>query len=373
MYSDAAAFAVMLACLRDDATEAGRLLEQEAVDPESLYLEASWHRMRPALFTMMRSLEDRGSLPGKYKAKGGLLERLREYVDRNRLMHLRRAAEFFAIREKLSVIGVVPVPFKGFRLASAYYGDMGLRESSDLDVLIRPGQLAELVPLMKAAGYVSEMGDREQPLSHILALGPEYNMDLWEGDRRLHVEFHWTIAGPPFTTPFYYDRLGSLMEEVDWQGRRFVAFTPGGELLAAAMHHGGKEQWVRLYQLLDLWRIFAAAPGGDWSVALDWARAQGVSRMLLVGVALMERVLGVAAPAVLSAAAAEASVQRLAAGRYARLFTPEKGARPGFFSSGSWYRIRVRDSLAGRCAVALGIPGHFLRRARLKLLRMMKI
>src|SRR5208282_2899895 len=70
---------------------------------------------------------------------------------------LRLTAELFRLLDLLERHAIPALPFKGPVLASALYGDLAMRESCDLDVLVRSSDLAGAKRAMLASGYTTDL------------------------------------------------------------------------------------------------------------------------------------------------------------------------------------------------------------------------
>lgn len=83
--------------------------------------------------------------------------------------------------------GIRLVPLKGAILAEALYGDLGARDSSDLDLLVAPEHLDRAVTLLKALGWL-EHDFGEEPAGQLPVLHRElYHPGLPP------VEVHWRV------------------------------------------------------------------------------------------------------------------------------------------------------------------------------------
>jgi hypothetical protein len=125
--------------------------------------------------------------------EGGRLPRsFREAVDRSVEVTRRRGAvqATIAMRwtEKLEAAGIACLPIKGPLLGQRLFGDLGLRASGDVDLLVAPGDLWETAAIVRADGFAA-------PRDRLSADGlPERHLHLDDPSGRLDaVEVHWRI------------------------------------------------------------------------------------------------------------------------------------------------------------------------------------
>jgi hypothetical protein len=205
---------------------------------------------------------------------------------------LRLTGELTRILQMLETAGVMAAPFKGPTLAAAAYGDIALRQYSDLDIMIRPSDWPRACEALVRAGYVPEYsvcGRRQQAL---LATG--YECAFRHEQMRTVVEIQWALLPRFYAVHARTDDLLVRSRFNDVQGYRLRALDPHDLLLAASVH-AAKHLWRRLCWLLDVVQIFRTQ-SLDWTVARARARQWGVERMVLAGFALAHRLLDVELP-----------------------------------------------------------------------------
>ena len=139
---------VLLLLCRTDLTsremdQIGKRLGQ--VDWDKLMLKATLHGVAPTVYLHLRRL--RQPLPGDVRA------RLRHLYISNLLHNLRLKARLEEVVSLLNTKGVWPIPLKGVFWAEHLHGDIGLRPSSDIDLLVRRADLPLVMREVRRAGY----------------------------------------------------------------------------------------------------------------------------------------------------------------------------------------------------------------------------
>ena len=120
------------------------VIEEEKVDWNFLLQLASWHKVTPLLY---RSLQ---------AAPEPVLIRLKTYV-RSALVHsLLLTGELLRLLKRFEAQGIPAIPLKGPALASFLYGDMALRQSVDIDILLRQEYIPAARRLLLSLGYQPE-------------------------------------------------------------------------------------------------------------------------------------------------------------------------------------------------------------------------
>jgi hypothetical protein len=222
---------------------------------------------------------------------------------------LRMTAELLRIVDALGAEGIAVLPYKGPLLGLVAYGDLALRRSSDLDVLIHPADMARAIAALAPLGYRN--ADRMSPAQAAWFLRADGDVSVVHDDTGLLVELHAYATtrrlGP---TPGFAE-LWERRKDLQVAGRRVPALDAHDQLLLLALH-GTKHGWRKLEWLAGfaslaarnpdaLERLIAAAPSGARALRLACALSAS-----LLSVELPERVRhAVAADAAANALAAQ--------------------------------------------------------------------
>ena len=256
----------------------------------------------PIRWSVLHGLADHhGVLPILTQATVGLedqvpseaLAALKQSYQANLRRALLLSREFVSIVDKLSQAGLAFMPYKGLALAETVYGDIALRQSGDIDLLIHAADLPRVRELMAELGYLPHQmfsADQEQAY---LRSGYECAFDGPAGKNLL--EAQWAIQ------PRFY----AIDLEMEGLFRRAVIARIAGveirtlgieDLFVVLTLHAAKHVWGKLIWLCDLARI-AAMPTLDWKCIGEQARELGIVRILRVTLRLAEKLLDTPLPA----------------------------------------------------------------------------
>ena len=298
----------LLACVRACIHAQGAHIPPET-DWAELQRLASHHGVAPLVYR---------ALPEPYATQ--LRERERERIR----WGLRLTAALLRLLDLLERHAIPALPFKGPALAFALYGDATMRESCDLDVLVRAEDLANAKRSMLAAGYTTDLpSDAAHEAAYLRA---RYELHFTAPDGGVPIEIHQAFLAPSYCLPFDYKALWRRLEPQALCGRE-VPMLPPGDLLLILCAHGAKHSWTELSALCDIARLLVIY--GDrivWRALLGQARRLGAGRILLLGLILAADLLEVPVPAdVLASARADRAVTRLAGQVRASLFLECEG------------------------------------------------
>src|SRR5207247_2195984 len=155
--------------------------------------------------------------------------------------NLRFAGELLRLLELFEGEGIAAVPFKGPVLAVAAYGDIALRESRDLDILVRRGDVQHAKQLLLSRGYRPELSVEAGHDAALLASGYHYPLRRDDG---LAVELHWNLAPREFPYPVDLEEVWTRLRPVRLGGRT-VCTLASEDLLLFLCAHGAKHCWWR--------------------------------------------------------------------------------------------------------------------------------
>jgi hypothetical protein len=190
----------------------------------------------------------------------------------------------------------LPVLFvKGASLAVLAYGNLGLRESKDLDLFVPPESLSDATALIEGAGY-----RRFEPPTNIsasqlsLLLPVRKDFGYVHDGRQQQVELHWRLLSNPHlmaeTTVMSSSRVVPLKGTV---GLRTLG---EDDLFAYLCAHGAVHWWYQFKWLADVGALLAAASEERVEELYRSADAKGAGVAAAQALLLCERLLGTKLP-----------------------------------------------------------------------------
>lgn len=348
---------LMLSCIPGSPAgaveQAARIIRVKLIDWRDVYTRAEFHCVRPQVAELLRRL------PGTVVSDQVRAD-MDEAVQENLLRQLRYVSGFFEIRDRLEEKGVTVVPFKGFWVGEEFYGNMAHRESSDMDLFIQKPDIERIKPIMTGMGYVEQESFLKLTDDYIFNELAEYNFDRYEDGRCIsHVEFHWRSSMNFYRMDIGMDDLRSQIVTGIIQGRELKVFSPAANLLLAVLHHGGKECYLQMKQVLDIANIIRKDPDLDTTWLLFQARRFHVSSLLFLGIRLASELTGVTVPGAFAEQVGKRRISRMAAGRMLLASRPAVELAGYMERLASWvFKIRSRDGMA----MKLRLCRHTLRK-----------
>jgi hypothetical protein len=212
--------------------------------------------------------------------------------------------------------GIPVAIFKGALLAEMAYGEMSLRQAGDMDMLIRSHDFAQARLLLESLGY--EMTPRLTPAQLASHLSNHCEIQFMRDEWFTVVDLHWDLAPRSFVFGLKADEVMSRLQSVSLAGTIVETFDTEDLLLYQAMH-GAKHLWRRLEWITSLAESLRASRDVDWDTLINRAADAHATRMLALGLRLVEQFSDVPVP-IVAFIDRDTTMQRMAAGIRAQIF-----------------------------------------------------
>ena len=264
-----------------------------------LLQQAQQHRVVPPLDERVRQL-DHELVPS------GVCDRLRELRRQQTLVALQLTAELFRVLEFFAKAGIDVLVTKGPALAVRCYGDPGMREYGDLDLVIREADIRRATQAMLVLGYQSRI-----PLAAIDAKKMAGEYAFRKPGTDVLVEFHTEQTFRYHPRRLQIEKLFQRRALIAIDARNVPVLSLEDELVLICVH-GAKHFWERLMWIADVAALISRQPP-DWDRAMAVASEVGAERILRLGLRLASDMLGAELPVHMTVhVASDATVAKLA-------------------------------------------------------------
>lgn len=279
-------------------------------------------------------------LIGTPAVPGALLKKLQDRRRAQLFFTLSMTSEMFRLLDALSAAAIESVVVKGPVLSVQAYGDAGIRQYADVDLLVRHTQIQHAAEVMIAAGYQPDV-----PICAIAAGRIPGEYVFTRPDTRLLFELHTERTFRYFPRPLPLEQFFQRKISLHLDAHDVPALAVEDELVLACIH-GAKHFWERLMWIADV-AALVARRNLRWAHVHATARGVGAERMLHTGLLLARELVGCelpvdAAPAVCN----DRGAARLAA--EIRTWLPFAGYAPPGILKRAAFRAKMRGGfLAG--------------------------
>jgi hypothetical protein len=254
------------------------------VDGERLVQLAHHHGLVPRLYRRLSTEMDARQSTG--------LEALRQQDKANAHRTLWLTLELLSIHRHLQARGLEVLPYKGPVLAELLYGNVAMRQFSDLDLLIRSQDLPAIKAALAELGYQPGLRLEKAAERDYLKSGYEYTFDGARGRNLLEIK--WQILPRFYSIGFDVNDFFQRAAVVTIEGQKLRTLCDQDLMLVLCVH-AAKHAWKQISWLAEIAQL-ARSRALDWAALQAEAARLGVMRIVAVTFLLAHKLLGTTLP-----------------------------------------------------------------------------
>ncbi|MED0936392.1 nucleotidyltransferase family protein [Bacillus mobilis] len=213
------------------------------IDWEVFLEQAVHHRVYPVIYQKLKQVDEE-LIPSH------IVQTLNRKYKKNTFQMLYLSAEMERINKLCNENEIRMIFLKGPVLSQDLYGDISLRTSCDLDVLIPMRNLEKVEMLLLEQGYVKDdyiqtiLNDWKWRHHHITFFHPI---------KRIKVEIHWRLNPGPGKEPGFEELWGRKRKSTLTSNSVYMLGKE--DLFLFLVSHGARHGWSRLRWLVDIKKI----------------------------------------------------------------------------------------------------------------------
>lgn len=203
---------------------------------------AMHHRIYPLMYLKLKEVAPE-------LTPSHVLQALRSEYQKNTFQMLYLSGEMERVSKLLMENQIRSLFLKGPAIAYDLYGDISLRTSKDLDILIPEADLAKAEKLLLQEGYEKE----EVPTVLNEIKWRHHHIAYFHPKKKIQIEIHWRLHPRPMKEPTFDElwkrkRTSSLTKHP-------ILFLGKEDLFLYLVAHGARHGWFRLRWLKDIDQI----------------------------------------------------------------------------------------------------------------------
>jgi hypothetical protein len=267
-------------------------IDLNKVDWDTFLRLAQFHRVKPLVHHGLTQSDFKVAIPQN------IITNLKEAHYHRLLVNMDHTKEMLQIIRLLEERGVKVIPYKGVILAEEAYNNLGLREMSDIDLLINLKDFEIIKDVFLQRNYVPSKHINSNFEGTFFKQNFEYNFDLFrEGKRIYHVEPHWKIGFTRWQTDLEFDDIFQLTRKAKFFKESIDLLTPEGLLITTCLHHGGEDRWNSLKYVCDVAALLRKFEKEiDWEFLIKKTEEFKVTNLILLGIDLAVHIFSVSIP-----------------------------------------------------------------------------
>ncbi|MGI6686524.1 MAG: nucleotidyltransferase family protein [Bacillota bacterium] len=269
-----------------------------------LFLKMTWHhRVFPMVYKTLSNLKIQSISPH-------VMHFLKLKYEENTIRSIGLTGEMIRILRIFQEKGISTLVLKGAPLAQKIYGDVSLRMSKDIDLLVPLKDLEKAENILREEGYEQRTrGISFTPRQTKVYLNKYHHNLYLHQERGTCLELHWKMhqIDLRFST-FSRDKDLGTVEISGFS----VPVLPDEEWFLYLVVHGGSHKWERLRWLIDMEK-FLLVTEVDWDKIMRLAECAGMKILVHQTFLLLDQLFHVDLPdKILEAAIKDKKAVRLA-------------------------------------------------------------
>lgn len=216
------------------------------IDWQDCFKTCRKHRIRPLVYLILLKIK----LTDEIKLK------LNRELKQISIHNIKLSAETERLINLLNENEIKVLPYKGAAYSKQFFGNINMRESSDIDLIIDPNDLSKLFPIMEKQGFQSYQLEYYHRIGHkrFIQTHKDFNFDLFIGEKiEFHIEFHFNIINKNL-------HIHKELNYFDWNNtvknqlinKQIPFLNPTEHFKAVSMHHMLQDQLGHLKTMVDL-------------------------------------------------------------------------------------------------------------------------
>lgn len=276
---DALLFCCARTCVGNEVERRVYGLFDQKVDWTYLIQRAIHHRVVPLVYqTLRQHFPDR--VPAAAMAD---LQHVHGIVVRQNLFLLTKLVRLMSVLDENAITAI---PFKGPALAVLAYGNFGLRQFGDLDILVHPDDFLRTRDLLLDRGYR-------------VASQRTWECSLIDAADGVTVDLHQAITPRSFPVSFDFHAFQQHLQAIPVAGKTIQTFGPEDMLIVLCVQLA-KDGWgtnvLRLIKICDIAELLRMHPDMDWDRVLGEATRLGCRDIVSFALSFSRELLGAPVP-----------------------------------------------------------------------------
>jgi hypothetical protein len=182
--------------------------------------------------------------------------------------------------------GIKAIAFKGPTLAQLAYGDIALRQYSDLDILINYSELQNAMEVLQNNHYLLSKDEKFK----IAKQNSIYHDVTFYSPSHISIELHWQLFSNEFKTDFTVLPIDKNIQNIQISNHTLVSFR-AEYLIIYLCIHGAKHNWERLEWLVDISKLIQTQKL-DWQYIVNFVEKSKTQKIFFSTLHLVHSFFG---------------------------------------------------------------------------------
>lgn len=239
--------------------------------------KATYHKLKPLIYSNLKDY--------KNLVPNNIYNDLNLFFNENAKKNLFFLMELKKILEIFEELEIPVISYKGPTLAYFAYGDLSLRQFSDLDFLVDPADVKQAKNLLYMIGYESELKlNKKQETKFILS---QQELKFFNKKNNMTLDLHWKLSLLHATKTDYLIEKNTTVQLFN----KPIRALRSEEMFLVICIHNSSHRWSTLSLLSDLSGFILRNENLDWSKINSMAENMGLTRIVNINLLLIKNVL----------------------------------------------------------------------------------
>ncbi len=281
---------LLLCCARTritpDTTEHIHSLVQQDIDWEYLLKTSLHHKVMPLLYQSLKK-----TCPEEVPEE--VLTQLQSYYLSNAKRNLFLTGRLLEILNLFNHNNILAIPFKGPVLAEFIYGDITLRQFSDLDILIHPNDALKARNVLMANNYQPEFKLDDKQFRIYLKTKEAFTFIC--NEKNVFIDLHCGLKAGNSSFSIHPNIFDNHLKPVVIEGHK-VKSLPVEEMLLYLCIHGALHCWSSLGWISCVAELIRSNPNLNYERLIRMVGRAKYERIFSLGLFLAQDLLGAEPP-----------------------------------------------------------------------------
>jgi hypothetical protein len=241
------------------------------------------HQIRPIVYEAAR----------QSNFKNNFIEQMGHFSKVQSIKNLMDSHELTHILENFQQHNIEVLPYKGLVFLEKMYQNRPLRESGDIDIVVKPSDATKALKLLIEAGYTLEIdsANNENIINDIVERGQWREVSLSKMTKpgwKTSIDFHWGINETFQQYKFHLEDLFEDSKIDSFQKKQLLIPSQNTIFKQMLNHHGGRNCWLRLKDFCDFIVFMKAYPEQDFASLRILAAEMNMKVVFENGIQILE-------------------------------------------------------------------------------------
>lgn len=210
----------------------------------------------------------------------------------NKQRSLKQCQELLKLHKLLTEAGVDFITLKGVLLSQQIHGDFSLRNSRDIDILVKPEALLSTYQAFQKAGLEQLSPTLKLNASNFATYTRLTNQISFTSAEGQKVELHWSLFKEREALPHSMQEVWQRAQEMDFMGQKLKVLDHDMVFEYLYMH-GARHHYYNLFWLMDVAKMVREMDVKTLQRQIDFAQNHDLLRPLSLSLALMEELFSI--------------------------------------------------------------------------------